>query len=258
MRRFVMILSVLTLALSLTVPACALEYTFDGAEAGNFGKPTSIETVVTPSGGAAENADRSKNAALIPPGFGTATADLPGSGGYLNPDLAPGGKAATGVTINGGTAATVIPGSTLPAVSTSTQYTSVTSDLYYSGGYLGTLKIPAIDLSVKIYQGTDSSTLKKGAGHFEETSIWDGNVALAAHNRGTNSYFGEIHTLDIGDKVSLTTKLGTRTYKVISVEKVSETDRSALTATTDNCITLYTCVRNERDQRWCVRALENV
>ena len=44
---------------------------------------------------------------------------------------------------------------------TSLGYTPVTSDLYYSGGYLGTLRIPAIGLSVRVYEGTDSSTLMK-------------------------------------------------------------------------------------------------
>ena len=86
--------------------------------------------------------------------------------------------------------------------------------IHYSGGYLGTLKIPAIDLSVKVYEGTDSRTLAKGAGHFEDTSIWRGNIAVAAHNRGVNNHFGQLHTLEIGDKVTLTTKLGTKTYEV--------------------------------------------
>ncbi len=54
--------------------------------------------------------------------------------------------------------------------STTGGYTKVTSDLYYSGGSLGTLKIPAINLSVRVYQGTDSTALKKGAGHFTNTS----------------------------------------------------------------------------------------
>ena len=34
---------------------------------------------------------------------------------------------------------------------TSLGYTPVTSDLYYSGGYLGTLRIPAIGLSVQVW-----------------------------------------------------------------------------------------------------------
>ena len=59
-------------------------------------------------------------------------------------------------------------------------FTAVTSDLYYSGGYLGTLKIPAIGLSVRVYEGTDSGTLAKGAGHFPGTSIWMGMFVLQA------------------------------------------------------------------------------
>ena len=51
---------------------------------------------------------------------------------------------------------------------------------YYSGGYLGTLKIPAIGLSVRVYEGTDSGTLAKGAGHFPGTSIWMGMFVLQA------------------------------------------------------------------------------
>lgn len=113
-----------------------------------------------------------------------------------------------------------------------------------------------IGLSVRIYEGTDSNTLAKGAGHFEDTSIWDGNVALAGHNRGVNNHFGKIHTLELGDEITLTTKLGTRTYEVVSVSKVIETDRSGLAATTENMITLYTCVMNQRDYRWCVKAVE--
>ena len=77
---------------------------------------------------------------------------------------------------------------TRPNDTASVGFTSATEDSYYSNGSLGTLKIPAIGLSVKIVQGTDSAALKKGVGHFEETSIWNGNVGLAAHNRGTNRY----------------------------------------------------------------------
>ena len=137
-------------------------------------------------------------------------------------------------------------------------YTEVTSDLYYSGGYLATLKIPAIAVNVKVYQGTDSTALAKGAGHFEETSIWNGRVAIAGHNRGANCYFGQIHTLAIGDRITLTTKLGTRTYSVTSVSKVNETDRSALAGTAENTLALYTCVRDQSSYRWCVTAREVV
>ena len=281
MKKLTMLLLTLCMTVSLAVPASAagpMEYTFDGTGDPEYGKPTSIEVIYTADGGAMKNEDVSKNAALAPPSFGSPSADTLNTGTPLTPNLAPGYQPTAGAVINGssaviqppamgsgtgsaaGNGAVYVPGSSSVTVtnpsSASGGYTAVTDDLYYSNGSLGTLKIPAIGLNVKIYQGTGSSTLAKGAGHFEDSSIWDGNVALAAHNRGTNSYFGKIHTLEMGDTITLTTRLGTRTYEVTSVSKVSETDRSALAASTRNMITLYTCVRNERDQRWCVQGVE--
>lgn len=259
MKRAMTSLAAFCLAACLALPAGALDYTIAAPGDPEYGDPTSVEPVVTADGGAAKNEDRSKNAALIPPVFGSNSAYTLNTGTYLTPNLAPGGQAVTGAVINGASAVVVTPGtpiSSCSSSSSSTGFTEVTRDLYYSGGHLATLKIPAIDLSVRVYQGTDSKTLARGVGHFEETSIWEGNVALAAHNRGTNDYFGEIHTLDIGDRITLTTKLGTRTYKVVSVEKISETDRSDLAPSTENRLTLYTCVRNQSAYRWCVQAVE--
>ena len=290
------------------VPAHALEYDFDAPEDYLFGQPTSSSQTPYPSLHPADethsfrcssssgcnryaglqsewenpNVDRSKNTALIAPGFGTPTSYLPGSGEYLTPNLVPGALSGGLVNqvgsanINGGTAgSSVIPGQ-YPSVSgnvTMTQipggsptdiaqgnttggYTEVTDDLYYSNGSLGTLKIPAINLTVKVYQGTDSAALKKGAGHFTNTSIWDGNACFAGHNRGVNNHFGKIHTLEAGDTITLTTMLGTRTYAVTSVEKVSVNDSSGTASTTDNRVTLYTCVMNQPEYRWCVTAIQ--
>ena len=272
MKKLTVLLLLACTAAALAVSASAagpLEYTIDAPGDPEYGKPTSIEVVHTVNGGAMKNEDVSKNAALIPPAFGSPSADTPGTGTYLTPNLAPATAVGNGAVINGtgqnivfppsggnvgaSTGTTVSPGY---STSISTGYTEVTDDLYYNGGYLGTLKIPELDLSVRIYEGTGSSTLAKGVGHFEDTSIWDGNVALAAHNRGANDYFGEIHTLALGDTISLTTKLGVREYEVVSVSKVSETDRSGLAFSTENLLTLYTCVRDQRDLRWCVVAAE--
>lgn len=256
---------------ALSVSASALEYTFDSPSTGDFGIPTSAGDTIREWEN--PNTDKSKNSALIPPGFGTPTSYLPNSGTFLTPNLAAGGPlnspALTGTITTGG-GASAFPGavdaySTAPAYPTAsyttssapiTAFTDVTSDLYYSNGSLGTLKIPAIDLTAKIVQGTGAAELAKGVGHFTNTSIWDGNVALAAHNRGTNAIFGKIHTLNTGDRISLTTQMGTRTYSVTSVMKIDETDNSMLEATGDNCLTLFTCVRDEREYRWCVRAVE--
>ena len=258
---------VLCLTVALAVPAAA--YSYDIAAPGDpeYGMPTSVEPIFTADRGERPNMDVSKNAALIPPAFGSESMNALHTGEYLTPNLAPGGIPASGAVIGGSAATVVTPGSASGVVTpgstvngggyqSAVLFTEVTSDLYYKNGSLGRLEIPTLDLNVRIYQGTDSKTLAKGVGHFEDTSIWNGNVCLAAHNRGANSYFGQIHTLDIGDKITLTTKLGTRTYKVTDVFKVSETDRSGLADSGENMLTLYTCVRNQRDQRWCVTAAE--
>ena len=244
---------------SLAASASALEYSIAAPDDYDFGKDTSIEVIHTADGGAMKNTDMSKNAALIPPVFGSESMNALHTGEYLTPNLAPGGIPASGAIIGGSASGVITPGSTVNGGSgyqPTVLFTEVTGDLYYKNGSLGRLEIPTLDLSVRIYQGTDSKTLAKGIGHFEDTSIWDGNVAFAGHNRGVNNHFGKIHTLELGDEISLTTKLGTRTYEVVSVAKVSETDRSGLAATTENMITLYTCVMNQRDYRWCVKAVE--
>ena len=257
-------------------PAHALELSIGAPDDYLFGRPTSDDTIYeweTP------NVDRSKNTALIPPGFGTPTSYLPGSGEYLTPNLVPG--ALSGGLVNqvgsvsnpdGGTS--VDTSGSYPAPGTSvdsngfptvnggtssvqtTAFTEVTSGMYYSNGSLGTLKIPSIGLTVGVYEGTGSAPLLKGAGHFENTSIWAGNICVAGHNRGVRNYFGKIHTLKSGDIITFTTVLGTRSYAVTSVTKVSVNDVSGLSASSDNQITLYTCVEDQPAYRWCVRALE--
>lgn len=250
---------------ALALPARAQDYNFKAPSAGDFGTPTSDDTIrewVDP------NVDRSKNSALIPPGFGTPTSYLPGSGEFLTPNLAAGGPLSGGNLIPGTVGTATLPGApgtgyptVYPTVDYSTAsgpvtaFTELTPDLYYSDGSLGTLKIPSVGLTVKIYEGTGSAPLLKGAGHFTGTTAWDGNYCLAGHNRGVRNDFGKIHTLRTGDTISLTTPLGTRTYSVTSVSKVGVTDTSMLEATADNCITLFTCVENQPAYRWCVRAV---
>lgn len=258
MKKFLTFALVISMMASLAASASALEYSIAPPKDFDFGRDTSIEVIHTADGGAMRNEDVSKNAALIPPAFGSESMNALNTGEYLTPNLAPGGIPASGAVIGGSASGVITPGSTVSGGSyqPSVLFTEVTNDLYYKNGALGRLEIPALDLSVRIYQGTDSKTLAKGIGHFKNTSIWNGNVCLAAHNRGANSYFGQIHTLDIGDKITLTTRLGTRTYKVTDVSKVSETDRGGLADSGENMLTLYTCVRNQRDQRWCVTAAE--
>lgn len=252
MKKYILSLAAVCCMLAaFSMPASALEYSFDGPDTGLFGRPTSDDTIYVTTDEPA-NTNRGKDAAYIPPVFGSPTSYTLNAGERLTPNLVSSSPAGT---VSGTGGVTELPsngaegGSYQPI-----GYTAVTSDLYYSGGYLATLKIPTLGLSVKVYQGTDSDALRKGAGHFASTSIWDGNVAIAGHNRGVNNHFGKIHTLDIGDTIKLTTKLGTRTYEVYAVYKVGVEDMSVLNDSSENIITLVTCVRDQPAYRWCVQA----
>ena len=246
------------LAAFLVIPAGALEYRIDAPQDYLFGESTSDSTIYEWEN---PNVDRSKNVALIAPGFGTPTSYEPYSGEPLTPSTTVG---SSGVTLIGSTG---ISGGTVayPTVNTgsvttqqSPAFTQVTRDFYFSNGSLGTIQIPSIGLTVGIYEGTTSAAMSKGAGHFEGTSIWNGNVAVAGHNRGVRNDFGKLHTLKNGAVITLTTALGTRNYAVTSVSKVLSTDTSGLTATAHNQITLYTCVEGQPACRWCVKAVEIV
>ena len=124
-------------------------------------------------------------------------------------------------------------------------------------GSLGELSIPKIGLTVSVYETDDEmEDMTHGVAHFKETSCWNGNVGLAGHNQGVNSYFGEIHTLVPGDEILFTTALGTRTYAVAESIEIDETDWSRLGRTDDNRITLITCVNHDLTKRLCVQAVE--
>ena len=71
MKKIITLCLSLCLTAALAAPAYALEYSIDAPNDYDFGKDTSIEVIHTADGGAMKNTDVSKNAALIPPVFGS-------------------------------------------------------------------------------------------------------------------------------------------------------------------------------------------
>ncbi len=119
------------------------------------------------------------------------------------------------------------------------------------------IEIPAIKLNAPIMEGTTKETMRKAVGHFSETQKWEGNVCLAAHNRGYKyNYFQEIRKLNIGDCIKYTNEKGTKEYKVVTNEIIKETDWTYIQDTKDNRITLITCVENMPEYRQCIQAIE--
>ena len=134
-------------------------------------------------------------------------------------------------------------------------YTSV-SGMAYKDGSIGTVKIPKLGISVKVWEGETTASMAKGLGHYSSTSGWLGNVGVCGHNRGARYNIGAIKDLKPGDIITYTTVYGTRTYQVTMVKTIANNDWSYLQGTVDNRITLTTCLANQPAKRICVQAVE--
>ncbi|MCL2047414.1 MAG: sortase [Defluviitaleaceae bacterium] len=127
----------------------------------------------------------------------------------------------------------------------------------FEDGTIGRITLPSLNNRVvPVRSGVELSILDSYAGHFPNTSQWDGNVALASHNRGRSSFFAEIWTLQAGDRIFYETTLGVRVYEVVSVNQISEMDLGGLDHSHDNTLTLITCVYGRSELRWAVVARE--
>lgn len=120
---------------------------------------------------------------------------------------------------------------------------------------IGNLEIPKINLKADIAEGIDLDTLASNIGHFPNSSIWDGNIALAAHNRGSGveCYFANINKLEKGDTIIYRSELGERRYEIYSIREIEYTDWSVTKSNEENIITLITCIVNRPELRLCVQ-----
>lgn len=167
------------------------------------------------------------------------------------------GGSGYGITDNGGIYVSA-PALELPTASVVYQkpvYTSV-EGMEQKDGSIGTVKIPSLGISMKVWEGETTTSMSKGLGHYSSTSAWDGNVGVCGHNRGAKYVIGSIKDLEIGDTITYTTIYGTRTYRVSAVKIISNSDWSYLQATSDNRITLTTCLADQPEKRVCVQAVE--
>lgn len=134
----------------------------------------------------------------------------------------------------------------------------VKEELELNGNVIGILEIPKLNLIAPVQEGTTQDTLKYSIGHFSNSSNWDGNIALASHNRGdyVAHYFSNIHELVVGDEIIYKTKFGERRYVVEVSKQIESTDWSVISNTKENRITLITCIRSNPKLRLCVQAVE--
>ena len=117
--------------------------------------------------------------------------------------------------------------------------------------------IPSINVQAPIGEGTSIEALNTKVGHFEDTAVENGNIGLAAHNRGYKyNFFENLKNLKPEDEITYVHDHFTKTYIVEKNEVILNSDWSKLNKTEENIITLITCVENEPNYRRCVQAIE--
>jgi len=108
------------------------------------------------------------------------------------------------------------------------------------GQTLGRMDIPMLGLSVAIFQGTKSKTLRIGAGHIEGTAIPGeaGNSGIAAHR---DTFFRPLENIRTNDEIQIETARGFSHYQVDSIKIVAPDNIEVLAPTTESGVTLVTC-----------------
>lgn len=117
----------------------------------------------------------------------------------------------------------------------------------FSQNVIGVLWIPRMEEKLPVYLGANSENMAKGAGLMGQTSMPLGernsNVAIAAH-RGWKGIpmFRNIQSLQIGDKIQITTPWDTLIYRVCDLKIISPEDtEEVLIQEGRDLVTLLTC-----------------
>ena len=120
-----------------------------------------------------------------------------------------------------------------------------------TGDPVGRIRIPEIDVSKVVVEGTDGASLRKGPGHYPETPLPGirGTVAIAGHRTTYGAPFNDLDKLEKRDEVIVEMPYGRFVYEVERTQIVQPTatwvtrrvgyDRVVLTA----CHPLYSAAQ---------------
>lgn len=126
------------------------------------------------------------------------------------------------------------------------------------GDALTRLVIPALKVDTVVVEGTGSSALRAGAGHYPNTPLpgEEGNVAIAGHRTTYGKPFANLDRLAVGDQVVLETPIGRHQYRITRPPfVVSNTDFGVISQTPGRTLTLTTChPKGSTRERLIIRA----
>ena len=95
-----------------------------------------------------------------------------------------------------------------------TQYTEVTNDsLLFRRATWERLKSRLSACPSRCTRAQTAPYLPRARATLRAPAFGTANVCIAGHNRGVRDDFGDLHTLEPGDTVTWSTKLGTRIYE---------------------------------------------
>jgi sortase A len=109
-----------------------------------------------------------------------------------------------------------------------------------TGGLVGMLDVPRLELSTPVIEGDDDQTLKRSVGHLPDTPLpWEfGNSAIAGHRDGL---FRPLKNVKVGDEIRFRTTKDEFRYRVTKTSIVEPDDVSVLAQQPQSSLTLITC-----------------
>jgi LPXTG-site transpeptidase (sortase) family protein len=109
-----------------------------------------------------------------------------------------------------------------------------------TGGLVGMLDVPRLNLTTPVIEGDDDTTLKRAVGHLPDTPLpWEeGNSALAGHRDGL---FRPLKDIKVGDEIRFRTSRQELRYRVTHTSIVKPDDVSVLEQRKKPSLTLITC-----------------
>lgn len=125
------------------------------------------------------------------------------------------------------------------------------------GDAIARLKVPRLDLSVVVVNGTSTSDLRRGPGRHEESFMpGEGEIVYVAGHRTTyGAPFSAINELEPGDAITVELPYGTVEYRVTRHRIVDDNDLSVLESRGREELVLQAChPRFFASQRYLVYA----
>jgi sortase A len=109
-----------------------------------------------------------------------------------------------------------------------------------AGTLLGRLEAPSVKMTTAVLEGSDDATLRRGAGHIEDTPFpgQSGNIGIAGHR---DTVFRPLKHIKVGDPLEFTTAERVYRYQVSKTFIVDPKDVYVLDPTDVPTLTLVTC-----------------